>query len=475
MNDHEISSILEILANGAIPPAKVNLWPRIRAQYEAPARRGLRPRWLAAYPTSLAGRLSLATVLILALAALGVLLLDRPQPVSAQQILKRAWSAASSPQTNGIHSFEMVAETTIAGGQPTGITSVPPATGETRSQLHTWYQEPDHWRFERIFLVLPNRQPEANPSVTVADGISIWSYDPEQNLLQIHDGIFGVGAKGSGSWLGMYGASGGLDAILENEERCFDPVLAGQKDLVAGRKTYRIYLGPTKCLSGSGVFPGPQTLWIDQESYFILKWQILDPNNEQIVYEMEVTQIQYNQPLFADLFTFTPPPETEILDDREAAQKETSTLLPTQAATTEVPITATPEASAQINPTITSQLPFELLLPGWLPGEMTQSIQVDGEFVTISFDSHPNDAPHDVITLREMPSALIDQGGALDPQATQEQIGSYDVMVIRRGAACMTFAWNVGDFHLQLTNPYDPPGQPRYTCDELGKVVASIH
>ncbi len=479
MNHDEVTSILEILANEAIPPANVDLWPAIREHFGGSGRQGrrlaVRSRQFRVIPASLAGKLSLAAVFLLALAALGTFLLARPQPVSAQQILERAWSAASGPQANGIHSFEMVAVTTTAGSVPTGIASIPPASGETLSQLHTWYQEPDHWRFERRFLVLPDREPEANPSVTVADGKSIWSYDPDQNLLQIHNGIFGAGGKSNGSWLSLYGTSGGLDAILQSAGRCFDPVLAGREDLVAGRKTYRIDLGPTKCPNETGLFPGPLTLWIDQETYFFLKWEIFDSSSGQVVWDMEVTHIQYNPSLSPDLFTFTPPPGAKILDDREAAQDATSTVKPTEALKPAAIHTTTPAKTGQTEATVTSQLPFALLLPGWLPEQMAQSTQVDGEFVTISFDSHPTDAPHDVLILREMPSALIAPGGAPDPQASQEQIGGYEVTIIRRGEACMTFEWNVGDLHLQLTNPYDPPGQPRYSCAELRQVVESIH
>lgn len=86
--------------------------------------------------------------------------------------------------------------------------------------------------------------------------------------------------------------------------------------------------------------------------------------------------------------------------------------------------------------------------------------------VIISFDPRPKDAPHSVLTLVEMPASMIVSGGEPDPQVTQEQIGGVELTVIRRGGNCITYEWTLGDLYLQLTNPYDPPGQPRYTCEQ---------
>ena len=117
---------------------------------------------------------------------------------------------------------------------------------------------------------------------------------------------------------------------------------------------------------------------------------------------------------------------------------------------------------------------FTLLRPTWLPEPMTVREQIDGQIVTLGFDPRPDDEPHSVLTLSEIPTAMISKGGSPDPQASQETIGGYDVTIIRRGQNCITLEWEVGELHLTLSNPYDPPGYPRYSCDQLRKIVESI-
>ena len=84
---------------------------------------------------------------------------------------------------------------------------------------------------------------------------------------------------------------------------------------------------------------------------------------------------------------------------------------------------------------------------------------------------------HDVLTLREIPAAAASLGAADDPQATRETIGGRDVTIIRRGNGCVSAEWVQDGVALTLTNPYDPPGEPgevRYTCDQLRRIIESI-
>ena len=476
MSDKDITAILEILADEAFPPASVNLWPGLREQFNAPPRR--RPRSavrsvrLAALKENLLRRTNWAYALMIALVALGALtfLLARPHPVSAQEILRRAQLVATEWVAGGVESFEMVSETTSAADVPGAIPGQVEPSGQVRSRLHTLFQAPDRWRYEMTFLSLPGREPAPTPAVTVTDGRSVWSYDPQTNLLQVHDGNLSEPGKGGG--LSLYGAAGGLGELMATAGECFTPVLARQGERVAGRKTYQVELGPLRCPSAAAAaFNGPQTLWIDQETFFVLKWETRDLSDERVIRVMEVTEIHYNPPLSADLFTFTPPPGVQVLDERSSAREEEPTPFSTQTSTA----AAAPNTHVQLSATPNPQLPFEPLLPNWLPEEMTRSVQVDGEFVTFSFDPRPGDAPHNLLTLREMPAAMIVPGGEPDPQAIQEQIGDYEVTIIRRGQNCVTLEWNVGDLHLQLTNPYDPPGQPRYACEQLARIVESFH
>ena len=62
-----------------------------------------------------------------------------------------------------------------------------------------------------------------------------------------------------------------------------------------------------------------------------------------------------------------------------------------------------------------------------------------------------------------------------DPQASTEQIGPYTVTVIRRGAeGCVTYLWEANGLSLTLTNVYDPPGTLKYSCEQMGQIVAGV-
>ncbi|MBI2954940.1 MAG: zf-HC2 domain-containing protein [Chloroflexi bacterium] len=139
----------------------------------------------------------------------------------------------------------------------------------------------------------------------------------------------------------------------------------------------------------------------------------------------------------------------------------------------------TPAARPKPTPVPTPK--FTILRPTWLPARMTVGEQYEpgmpehGSSVVLGFDPRPEDTqPHDVLTLREMPKAQVGRRGNPDPQETHETIGGRDVTIVHRGDNCIALSWMQGDVALTLTNPYDPPGQPKYSCDDLRKIVASI-
>jgi outer membrane lipoprotein-sorting protein len=118
---------------------------------------------------------------------------------------------------------------------------------------------------------------------------------------------------------------------------------------------------------------------------------------------------------------------------------------------------------------------FRVLRPTWLPEPVTvreeyiEGATGHGSGIVIGFDPRPGDRPHEVLRLREVPEA--------DEPATdgaRERIAGRDVTVVRRGEDCVHFAWTEGDVRLTLSNPYDPPGHLRYSCQQLRRVVESI-
>lgn len=726
---------------------------RLEAEAAARARRqtirspGALRRW------RLAAGLAVAALLIVVLAGV-YFWATQPPPVSAQEIIQKAQTAASALEASGIRSFA-ITETMTSRPVNERINKMEGFSGaETiRSETRRWYQAPGHWRIESAGAVfapdgteLPGRSWR---QISVSDGSSIWDYDQVNNLVTINPyspDIYG----GKGGLSPFSEEAGDLNALLQQASTCSDPKVTGSAT-VAGRPTYVIDLGPSRCPSASAPeMNGRQVIWVDKETFFVLKSVLYSPTDDQPIAVNEVTSIQVNIPLDPALFIFTPPPGAKVQDFRPkpAPQAEEyqeqlrqlaqqvdfplfapryvpQGLVPLQprlfeeALGNQVELSYVPAAEAgesafaglkgvsivqqkasysgvvrwtegaqavQIgdqqgwlrrsirdvsggrsnaaalvvrdgtwisvssfdvspeelvkiaaslgpvpgghpplpNPTpptlaeirqrvtfpvfvptwvpegltpeppvggeqpgenveikyhtadggvgldvvngtpdccpgllpleseevilpngITARLirqpttlyggmtlwwqqdgttlvlsgpdltqddlvkiaasmsktadlgemerptsrptptplpppQFRILRPTWLPEPMTVREEVQpglpefGSMVIIGFDPRPDDEPHEVLTLTEMPKAMIGPGGQPDPQARQEKIGDYKVTIIYRGQNCITLEWEVGDVHLTLTNPYDPPGQPRYTCEQLRQIVASI-
>jgi outer membrane lipoprotein-sorting protein len=671
-------------------------------------------------------------------------LASRTSRVSAQEIIEKAYAAATLPSTGRVQSF-VLTETQRSVPANQRLNALGGLNGDEQivNETKRWYEAPNRWRveFQQTILAADGSEISHSNSVEVSDGIGIWSYDPVQNTVVVNPYDPAVIGKDGVSLFGQN--TGVLNDLLQQAATCFDPKVTGSAS-VAGRETYVIDLGPTKCPSASAPeMNGRLVLWVDQETFFVLKQEQYSTDGTQVIMTSEVSQVQYNAALDPSLFTFVPPAGAGISDNRPksapvageyqkqleqlagqvdfpifmpgylpqgleprqprlnvvqensvelayvpAYEVETDTLaegkgilIRQQKATyslverwvegaepvtvpegegwirrgthnvdgtgsnsaalllrdgtlvsissfgisldelvkvtaslnpapgsheplpnptpptldeirrqvsfpvfipTYLPEGLTPGSiiggelpmenveiryfapdgtvglivvngnpdccpgslqfqSEEINlpngiaahlvrtqttmyggmtlwwvqegthieisgpelseeelitiaasmsrtgdlgeiverskitkPTQTSELLFDPLLPAWLPEEMSKDIRVDGEIITIGFDPRPDDAPHSVLTLVEMPTALVMPGGAPDPQETREQIGEYDVSIIWRGQDCITLEWNVDDLYLQLTNPYDPPGEPRYSCDQLRRIVGSI-
>jgi len=685
-----------------------------------------------------------ATIILAALALSLYALISRPLPVRAQEIIEKAYAAANLPSNGVVQSFILTEIQHAVPANPrlnaqSGLKGDEQILNETKR----WYEAPNQWRveFQQEILAADGKEISHYKSVEVSDGTNIWHYDPGQNTVFVNPFNPAIDGKGG---VALFGQNVGiLDDLLQQATTCYNPKVTAS-DYVAGRATYVIDFGPTKCPSASAPeMNGRLVMWVDKETFFILKQELYNAEGNQVIMSIEVTQVQYNVPIDPGLFTFTPPARANTTDNRpkptpsadeyqkqleqlaqqvdfpifvpdylpqgleprqprlnqmggnsvelsyvptEEVETDTSaetngiviqqlkadnslvalwtegaepaaipggqswlrrgihnpdgtgsnsaalllrdgtlvsiwsftitpdelikiagslnpapgshaplpnptpptldeirgrvsfsvfipTSLPQGLApgslsegelTTEnveikyiypdgavgllvsngnpgccpgllqmqneeaklpngitahlirtpikmyggmtlwweqegthieisgpnlteeelINIAASMSSTANLGkiaegmpiyiPTQPAELPFDLLLPSWLPEEMARSVQMDGEIVTITFDPRPGDAPHSLLSLVEMPVALIGPGGDPDPQATQEQIGDVDVTVIRRGESCITFEWNVGNLYLQLTNPYDPPGQPRYTCDQLRSIIESI-
>jgi len=262
-----------------------------RAKQNAP-RRGIfaLPRW------SFVGVAAALVIAFVAFAAWAT----RPASVNAQELLDRARSAASDLNTVGVKSFEMVQDSyAVVVDNPNA-----PPTRATRGETKTWYAAPTRWRIETQYET--TNQPPYK-AIQVADGAAQFDYNVNDNTVNIQ--VAESKSFPSPSVLS-------LDFLQQDMSYCYDPKVVGE-ETIAGRAAYQVDMGIAKCRSASAPeLNGPHTIWIDKETFFVLKSEIRALNSDQVTSSMQVTSIRYNIALPNDLFTFTPPAGAKINDMR---------------------------------------------------------------------------------------------------------------------------------------------------------------
>lgn len=243
--------------------------------------------------------ISIAGAVILGLLALS-LWITRPQPASAQQLLDKARTAAGDLLSVGVKSFAMTQMSSDLFVDDPQAAPKGYSLGETK----TWYNGPTVWRLESHFTA-PN-QPSTS-SITVSDGTSQWEFNQNDNSVSIQSAD--PRSFPSPSVLS-------LDLLQQDMSNCYDPKVVGE-ETIAGRAAYELDLGPAKCRSASmPQLNGDHAVWLDKETFFILKSEIRAVNSDQITSALQVTDIKYNLELPGDLFTFTPPQDARVDDTR---------------------------------------------------------------------------------------------------------------------------------------------------------------
>lgn len=278
---------------------------QIRRRLEQAARRpekhpGVR-RWRVRLPLpitfGLPLRLGLAALLVLTLIA-GYAALGTPQPVGAQAILERAQATAISPASSGIRSIVMTVHQisyahTLADGRE--------FRGQ-QSDATLWYQAPNKIRIDST---LTQEQTPARHVVMVSDGTTEWTYDAHDQIVTI--------AEPSGSIWGTQATT--LDEVLQQQAACHHPQLLPD-ETVAGRASYVIDLGMSTCSSlGGQPVTDRYTIWVDKATFLMLK-MVTTSSTGTPLSTSETTKIQYNTPVEASRFTFTPPAGAIVEDKR---------------------------------------------------------------------------------------------------------------------------------------------------------------
>jgi outer membrane lipoprotein-sorting protein len=287
-------------------------WPLLRV---------LRPHRRLVLGLTLAAMIALA--LVIAMTTLTTIFWISPQPVSAQDIVRRALTAAASPTR--LQSLVVTEEATLwpAQGYPNFGYA---ATDLVRSSLTRYLQGASHWRVVTTTSHLHSTSAQLSvlgPSgVSVSDGSSVWGYcEPCQTVqVQRYSGQDGPGALWPlGPTLGTGGATlQNLQALLSQLQECYRPRPLADAT-IAGRPAYVVALEPNGCMSASAAEEGGRrVLWVDRQTFLVLKsvlYSVYDPT--KVFQEATVTRVQNNVAIPASLFRYTPPLGTRILDGQQ--------------------------------------------------------------------------------------------------------------------------------------------------------------
>ncbi|MGE5676206.1 MAG: hypothetical protein ACM3XM_20385, partial [Mycobacterium leprae] len=225
-------------------------------------------------------RLRAAIVVMALLAAVAGCLLWTywPRMVNARSTGQQA--GAASPIPGNVRTYTL-----------TQVTTWRTDLGESRMETQWWYQAPDRVRIEAT-KTGPGLTGEVH-RVTVSDGVNTWEYDSGLELLQSHRSEPGLTIAPVVAEKGRKLESATLDGLLRLESACYSPSLKGTES-VAGRPAYVLDLGPTRCPSNAAPeMNGRLVMWVDKESFFLLKWESYSPTDDnQVVGSLETTAIQ---------------------------------------------------------------------------------------------------------------------------------------------------------------------------------------
>ena len=327
--DPDLAATARRVADGLAAPAPAPAFAaRLRAQLDSAAELATDPATVQTGGSarrrlfhfgSPVWRIAAALVLV---AVIGARLLSQwPQPVSAQEIVRRAQASMNSPFAAGLQSY-LVAEQTTLWAPTVGDASenaAPPV--RSRSEVRRWFQAPDKWRLEsKGEIYAADGKPAAGSrwqAVAVSDGTGQYDYDVLGNVQTINL------APSSPAPAGMplpasdgTAAASNLAQLFERMADCYRPAVTGSAT-VAGRPVYVVDLGATLCPSAAAPeMNGREVLWVDKETFFVLKHELYNTRGDQLLMRSEVTDVQYNPAVGAGLFAAPAPPDARILDYR---------------------------------------------------------------------------------------------------------------------------------------------------------------
>lgn len=224
----------------------------------------------------------------------------RPAPVDAALVLNRAATVANNLAASGITSFELESENEqVIFGDPQQ-----PVAGTSNTVTHMAYAGPTLWRVEGTTTTTLGDTME---TLNVSDGATLWTYDAYNNI------ALADVATSDQLPLPMVGS---LDILQQDWSNCYSPQVVGE-EVIADRPAYKITLGENKCPSAMMVmFEGTRTIWVDKETFFVLRDDFVSTDGTQNFGSYRVTRVQYNIDLPRSLFEYTPPVSAAVTDNR---------------------------------------------------------------------------------------------------------------------------------------------------------------
>lgn len=231
-------------------------------------------------------------------AALGLaasLTRDGATSVSAAAILEKAKQQATAGTASSPSVFFQISK------QQTDVVGRPPSINQTRI-----WSDGTRWRIEQ-YAITSEKVPQLR-SVQVFDGGSIWAYDGATGEVSTTPSTSGAGRPFS--VLQTPGES--LQMLFDGRSECWSPVLTGS-ERIAGREAYVIDLGSNRCLAPEHVHkvngldvtvPSLRKIWVDYETFAVLKSEAHGYPREDIVFTFELEDISFPPSIAEEAFQF---------------------------------------------------------------------------------------------------------------------------------------------------------------------------
>ena len=185
-------------------------------------------------------------------------------------------------------------------------------------QQQVWLAADQRWRLEEHQSVLAYVPLDEPWRVQVYQDDTTRVYDPGSNTLTLSRG--GTALPAAPLYAPpLYGSLEGLEtmsALFNRLSTCYDPQFLGPDNPIAGRSTYAILLGRSRCRNQKPEPTGEEVIWIDQSTFVVLNWIVPLRSGSMRPYVYTVTAFQESQSMPDDTFTIPNITGATVIDRR---------------------------------------------------------------------------------------------------------------------------------------------------------------